>query len=357
MSLVWLVLCAGLVALLQGALFRRVGLKRLRYERRFSVPAAFAGDEAEMIETLVNRSRLPVPWLRVQSRVPAALRFGTHAAGEMYHRSCFYVRPRSRLVRRHKVLLTKRGCYRAGSVALTSGDLLGASCGESERETGAMILAYPRPMAEENLPLPCSRFLGELLVRRFIEPDPFLMSGVRPYRPGDSQRDVHWAATARLRELMVKTYDFSADPHLLVVLNVQRSENQWADLTEAESAAIEEGVSIAAALCLRAIDQGAEAGFAANTDLETDGAPALLAPARSEEQKRALLTLMARLTLRMRMNFYAYLDALPRGVTDVLVLSCYESRRVSEALERLRLSGVRVQLYRLRGGVKSDEEA
>ena len=197
----------------------------------------------------------------------------------------------------------------------------------------------------------------ELLVRRFIEPDPFLMSGVRPYRPGDSQRDVHWAATARLRELMVKTYDFSADPHLLVVLNVQRSENQWADLTEAESAAIEEGVSIAAALCLRAIDQGAEAGFAANTDLETDGAPALLAPARSEEQKRALLTLMARLTLRMRMNFYAYLDALPRGVTDVLVLSCYESRRVSEALERLRLSGVRVQLYRLRGGVKSDEEA
>lgn len=358
MSIIWLFLVAGAAALLQGRLFRYIGRKRLRYERVFSKPAAFAGDTVEMVETLENRSRLPLPWLRVESRVPSALRFGSRprSDNEMYHRSLFFLRPRSRLVRRHRVTLLRRGCFRAGSVALTSGDLFGAASGELNLETGAMIYAYPRPVPEAQLPLPCSRFMGELLVRRFLEPDPYLMCGVRPYRVGDTQRDVHWAATAKTRQLMVKTYDYSADPRLLVILNVQRSENQWADLSEAESEAIERGVSIAAGVCLAAIDRGAEAGFCANTDLETDGAAAFLAPARSEWQRRELLKLFARLTLRMRLNFYAFLDQLelPSGTTDVLVISCYQSRRIEDTLARMRLSGVKTLYYPLKGGRDDD---
>lgn len=359
MPMVWLLLVAGVVGLAQGRLFRRAGLRGVRYERGFSTPAAFEGDTVEMTETLVNRSRLPVPWLRVQSRIAAALRIGSRerSENEMYYRSLFFLRPRSRLVRRYRVTLTRRGCFRVGSVALSAGDLFGAATGELELETGAMILAYPRPVPEGELPLPCSRFMGELLVRRFVEPDPFLMCGVRPYRAGDARRDVHWAATAKTRQLMVKTYDYSADPRLLVVLNVQRSETQWADLTDEESAAIERGVALAASICLHAIERGAEAGFCANTDLETDHAPAFLTPARSEEQKRALLTLMARLTLRMRLNFHAYLDQLelPPGTTDVLVLSCFQTRRVADALARMSASGVKTLCYHLSGGRGDDE--
>lgn len=356
MKLFWLFLSALLLGFAQGWVFRRAGMKGLRYERTFSKPAAFAGDEVEMLETLVNRSRLPLPWLRVQSRVPAALRFGSRqsdgSGGEMYHRSVFYVQPRSRVIRRHRVTLTRRGCFRAGSVALTSGDLLGASTGEFQLETGAMIYAYPRPAPRSELPLPCTRFMGDMLVRRFVQPDPYLMCGVRVYRAGDARRDVHWAATAKMRQLMVKTYDCSADPRLLVVLNVQLSENQWADLIGDEIAAIERGISLAAAICLHSIDSGAEAGFCANTDLETDGAPAMLAPARSERQKTELLTLLSRLTLHMRQNFYAYLDSLtlPANTTDVLVLSCCPSKRIEDALARMRASGVQTLLYRLPGG-------
>lgn len=42
--------------------------------------------------------------------------------------------------------------------------------------------------------------------------------GVRPYRPGDSMRWVHWRSTARHGELMVREYDAVPSPNLLLVV-------------------------------------------------------------------------------------------------------------------------------------------
>jgi uncharacterized protein (DUF58 family) len=42
--------------------------------------------------------------------------------------------------------------------------------------------------------------------------------GIRPYRPGDSIRAVHWRSTARRRELMVREYDTAPTSELVLVV-------------------------------------------------------------------------------------------------------------------------------------------
>lgn len=43
--------------------------------------------------------------------------------------------------------------------------------------------------------------------------------GVRPFRPGDPIRDIHWKTTARRRQLMVREYDLTEPLNLLLLLD------------------------------------------------------------------------------------------------------------------------------------------
>ena len=128
MTIFWIIALAALVALIQATLFSTFNLKALSYERRFSRPAVQEGEAVELVEVIRNRKVLPVPWLRVESRISPSLRFGG-AAGEreidfeQYHRSVFYLSPLCQITRRHEVTCLKRGYYPVGSVALTAGDL------------------------------------------------------------------------------------------------------------------------------------------------------------------------------------------------------------------------------------------
>lgn len=363
MQVFWLFVVCGALCLLEGALFFRVGLRFLSYRRGFSRKGGFVGERVELTEVLENRSPLPVPWLRAESRISRHLRFGAAEApdehdvsADMYHRSLFFLSGFSRITRRHPVALLHRGYFSAGSVALSSGDLFGLRVASRQLDTGAQIAVYPRLLDAQEIPPMCRRFLGELLVKRFIQPDPFMANGIRPYQPGDAPRDVNWRASARMDELCVNTFDFTADPSLLVVLNVQLAEHQWGELSEIQLEGVEWSVSLAQALCLQALEGGAKAGFAANTDTKQDeGACVFCAPQRSHEQADALLLLFARLTLRRVLNFYTFLERLdPPADADVLILSPYTSEHIESAMDALRARGHSIALQLLTGGAADD---
>ena len=55
--------------------------------------------------------------------------------------------------------------------------------------------------------MPSRKWQGDVLVKRWIMPDPFLVGGLREYRAGDPMRSVHWGASARTGRMQVKTYD------------------------------------------------------------------------------------------------------------------------------------------------------
>lgn len=68
--------------------------------------------------------------------------------------------------------------------------------------------------------------------------------GVRPYRPGDSLRSVHWRSSARRGELMVREYDTAPSPELVLLVE------PWlpANPTAADCAAREAALSLTATI-------------------------------------------------------------------------------------------------------------
>jgi uncharacterized protein (DUF58 family) len=78
-------------------------------------------------------------------------------------------------------------------------------------------------------------------VLRRVTTDQADVRGVRPYRPGDPIRGIHWRSSARRGELMVREYDAAPSPELVLVVE------PWLpnDPGPAELANLEEALSLA----------------------------------------------------------------------------------------------------------------
>lgn len=355
--LVILVVLAALYGL-SGIILQKVGLKGLACSRAFSRPAVFEGEEGEMIEIVRNDRPVMIPWLRVESRISPYIRLGRqenlHVSGSMYYCSLFTLMPYQQVRRRHKVKFLHRGEYDLGSASLTAGDILGLFQSNREQSMSVPVLVYPRLLDERDVPAPLSRLMGEMVSRRQLLSDPFLVRGIRPYQMGDPVRDIHWPATARMGETQVRVHDHTAQTKLLVVLNVQRKDGQWGDhLMEYEQGEIEHEISMAATLCVQALRSGLAAGFAANMPLGEEKNCTVMLPSGGAAREEELLTAFARLTILRSLAFPNFLESLTAySGLDMLILSCYDSEDIQDAMRKLRRSGNQVELYLLKGGAE-----
>ena len=343
MQFILIVLVFFLMALVQGWIVARFGLRGFSYQRGFSQAAACEGDRVEFVEVIRNRSIFFLPWVRVETRIPVSFGFSTREEVEIrgghFHKSVFTLMPFFQVTRRHQVVLKRRGHYVFQQASVTAGDLLGLRLTARDVEAPAEIYVYPRLLPEDQAVFPSSRAQGEVSVRRWIQPDPFLVNGIRGYRSGDPERDIHWAATARMGQLQVKTHDFTSDPRLLVLVNGQKTESQWAGLMDYEQERIERALSLAASMCVYALRRGVEAGFGANMPLDEETECACLLPDRGAAWEDALLRAFAALRIQLLRSFPTFLEQLPRvSGMDIVLLSCYDSediRRQMAQLERL----------------------
>lgn len=352
------VLMAVLLALyvLSALLLQHFALKGLVCTRSFATPAVFEGEESEMIEIVRNDRPMIIPWLRVESGVSPYIRLGRQenlsVSDHTHYCSLFMLMPYQQIRRRHKVRFLRRGAYNLGNASLTAGDLFGFAEAHREQAMSVPVLVYPRLLDERELPRPLEQLMNETVAQRRLAQDPFLIRGIRPYQIGDPVRDIHWPATARTGQAQIRLHDYSAQSRLLVVLNVQRTDNQWGDrLMEAEEAAIEHEISMAATLCVRALQNGFSAGFAANMPIGEDTACAFVAPAAGSAAQEHLLAAFARLRLRRTLSFTTFLQQLGEHTgLDMLILSCYDSDEIQAAMKMLRSRGNQAALYLVKEG-------
>lgn len=337
------------LAFAQAVLVKRFGLRGFAYRRDFPQAAAGEGDTVDFVEVIRNRSPLFLPWVRLEMRIPPSFEFHTREEvdirGNNYHKSVFTLLPFSQVTRRHRVVLHQRGHFRLEGASMTAGDLLGWQSITRELTALTEIYVYPALLGQDRYTLPSTRAQGEVTVERWIQPDPFLVNGIRGYRAGDPEKEIHWAATARTGELQVKTHDFTADPQLMVLINVQKQEEQWGDLMDYEQERIEYAISLAATMCLDALARGMNAGFAANMPLDEDGVCACMLPQRGVGREEELLQAMACLRIKRVLSFPTFLEQLPRiSGTDLVILSCYDSEAIQWQMGQLRALGNSVAL-------------
>ncbi len=360
MNIIWLLLVGFGVVMLQSYLFGAFNLKALTYKRYFSKKVVYEDESVEMVEIISNRKLLPVPWLRVESRISPFLQFASQADLDInedrYHKSVFYLAPYSQVKRLHQITCIHRGYYNVSSAAMTAGDLFGGSIKSASLDVGATLMVYPKIIDVSHIEYPSMRWQGDLVVKRWIMPDPFLVGGIRDYRSGDSMRDIHWGASARMGTLQVKMHDYTADPKLLVILNVQAMEKQWGGLMDYEQDVIEQGVRIAASLCMRALSGGVEVGFASNGYLIGEEEKTVLVPPyRSTSQAETILATMAKLVVQRVRTFPTLLEDISYITdTDIIIISCYDSELIRQKVELLKNRGNSVDIHLL-GGERREE--
>lgn len=347
----------AIVVLTFDALLSHFAIKRLTCRRAFSRPTAFEGEQGEMIEIVRNDTPLPIPWLRIESRISPYIRLGKQenllVGGEAYTCSVFVLLPFQQIRRRHQVRFLRRGAYELGSASLTVGDMLGLFSQSREQNMSAPMLVFPKLLEQGDLPPALERLAEEATVQPQLLTDPFLIRGIRPYRPGDPVRDMHWPATAKTGEAHVRLHDYTLKRRLMIVLGGENRANQWGDvLMDYETATVEHAISVAATLCVRALRAGQVVGFACNLQQAEAKEPTVLAPDAGMAREEELLCAFARLRHVRAFTLEELLRSLPARVdlhdTCVIVLTLYDSAPLQEALFTLRGRCDDIRLHVLR---------
>lgn len=344
MTPIWIIIIVAVLAFLQTIFYNKRGLKKVTYARHFSRDRVFEGEKLELVEVLSNNKLIPIPWVRVESRISSNLSFRRQenmgVSMDRFHKSLFFLGGFSKITRRHEVTALRRGYYDCSLISIVAGDLFGIA--HDRRDVTcpeAKLLVYPAVLKPDELPETALKWQGDVTVRRWILPDPMLIAGIRGYRSGDPLKDIHWAATARTGSLQVKQRDYTVSPRALLVMNCQISERLFAAMEPRDVDYLEGGVRICAALAAWCTANGVDVGFLTNGDAYVPDYDLNIPPRCSDANLEAILEALAMLRIRMTIDMHVLLDRQIEAAIsdmDILIVSAYWSETLEERAQRLR---------------------
>ena len=253
----------GLVVWLVVWVTGRLALVGLETRLAVSPDRLVAGESLVATVTIVNRKPLPLPWLDLRLFLPQGIETPEPTPGlaRGWVNAGFAPRGHERLVLRFPLVVSQRGAYAVGPIRIRGGDWLGFTVSDRTDDPVVHVVAYPVPLAVRDRQLPSLRPLAELATRRGLLPDPLRFRGVREHRSGDPRKEIHWKASARLRELQTKLYEPATSLDAIFLVNVASYEQYW---IQADPEAVELVVSAAAEMVRIAANAGRQVGLVTN---------------------------------------------------------------------------------------------
>lgn len=222
-----ILIAAGLLIYLLQRFSALRGLKSLEEGHAFSDSGAEVGEEQEILLSFANHSRFFIPFLQFEERLPEGLTLldpslmSRDPRGTAYLNGTAFLGPKKKLERRIPFVCERRGRYLLSQLIVSCGDFLGL--GEESRRHKRLreMIVYP-PALERSLFEPLmGSFLGDLSVRRFLFEDPVLTLGFREYSGREPMKRIAWTRSAGSAAMMVKNFDFTTDPAILVLVNTE----------------------------------------------------------------------------------------------------------------------------------------
>ena len=345
MQIGFISLTAAVLVILEAVIYRFFGRKKITYTREYEPHTVFEGEKIVMTEKIANAKLLPMPWVRVESMLSPHLRYlayekngETGKKEQVYgeHNSVFSIGPYSTVTRKYTMLCEKRGYYALRAVNLTSQDIFGIGEPQSaEAEINAAVTVYPRIADMDELGDISKSMMGDVVVRRWIAEDPFMIRGTRDYTTGDPQSKINWKASARVGSFVVNELDATADIRLLILFNVQADPYFRTDV---DPDCIESGVSRAAALLQFAAEHGITASFASNS-VDSPLGENRTGFGNGSGHLGEEFTQLACLSRESKVNFGRFLsDEAHRGISDcgILLMTAYWDDEIAEGVEELR---------------------
>ena len=349
-------LLVAAVTLLYGSMTRlwtRFGVRRVEYRRELAATRAVAGDSLPIDVTIWNRKPLPLPWVAAEDLVTDGLTVrerpqldrDNEVLGRRILHNAWSLAWYERVVRHFHLDDLRRGVYEFGPVRLRVRDILGRDAIDGELEMPATLVVSPASLPVRRAGHEASP-IGERRARRSLFVDPSLYGGVRPFQPGDTLRQVHWRATARLGSPVSRRYEPARGREVLIALDVQTLPGPHWEMTWDEAAF--EGLCVAAAsLARQLLDDGASVGIAAASFTGTPQRFAWLAPQASASQLARVGALLARIGPISSSPYGGLLTWLTHRLAPggtVLLISVRDPRSFLPAARRLARSGYTVEL-------------
>jgi uncharacterized protein (DUF58 family) len=332
-------------------LWNRLSLAGVRAERQLNGTRFFPGEPIACTLRLFNRKPLPLPWVQLESDLPAGLRLDEpagRAASETIRRSASLLWYRG-ITWKLRLTGARRGYHPLGPLKITSGDFLGLYSRTRRSGSTEHVIVYPRIFPVDTRLVPSLYPMGEARADRRLFRDPTRAIGVREYVHGDALKSIHWKATARRGDLQVKLLDATTAFNVAIFLSVESFRDNGV-LAEVD---FELGVSAAGSVAAALCERGSPVGLFVNTRLADTGQPAVIAPGAGRNRVTEILEALAKVTDRSSGPAAAFLEGqkerLTAGTTVIFILGRLPDR-FSEQLADLRAAGFRL-LVLLVGGL------
>lgn len=315
-----------LVLLLGGAwLLTRWSIRGLEAGYALDRRVAPVGETLTIAYTVRDPGRLPRLWLDVHSPTTLPTRLPGHAVS---------LRPGQQRSWTIQVPLTRRGHHRIEPAVIRTGDPLGLF--EAFATVGSATSIVVTPRVE---PLPLFRLPPALLQGSAARPERTahttpLVTGVRPYVPGDAYNRIHWRTSARHGELQVKEFDTQRTADVWLYLDLDRAVHTG----QGDAATVETAVRVAASVGGQALAEGRSLAIAAASSRRV-----VVPPDRGSRQLQRLLHLLAGASADSSTPLVelllATLPQLRRGMTAVVITPSLDASWVGP-LTGLRARGV-----------------
>jgi len=338
-----------LVILAQAVIYNLLALRGLTYSCSILHDKIFEGESNELTEIIENRKLLPLLWLKIETRFSETMLFtkndNTRVRSGVFHRCLITMQPRRRSRRIYKIVCTKRGYYRLGAATITTGDLVGLAHKIKTHSSEVGLHVYPIPIKRMLFNLPSRSFMGDVIVRRFFLPDPFMPSGIRDYSPDDPLNLINWKASAKSNKLVVQRCDYTSNSNLLVFFNTDYSIDSWDNTGEVKENTLENMLRIVATIIDLSVSNGQQTGLYTNCVSHRDNKEITVAPAMGKKQREELFTAMAEIRFVRTRSFHTLLKEATQFVkdSDVLLVSRYMTQEIEEQSNMLKRLGNKVE--------------
>lgn len=189
--------------------------------------------------------------------------------------------------------------------------------------------------------------IGDVIVRRHLLFDPFLIAGVRAYTPGDTMNRIHWLATARQGELMVHNNEYSAGQSLSVILNIQSRPYEKDGVIDKDK--IEDAIRLAAGYFDSTLRTGIPVRFLCNAGPLHSREAVVTEEYHGREHVNELMRRLAALPLSSTENFPTFLGTTCRDInsSDIVILTCYANADIFAYATQKQAMGSSVRLIHI----------
>lgn len=345
MEIVAVLVVLVVIVAVECRIYSTLVLKNVEYHLYLSKKEAFEGETIEIIEEVINKKLLPVPWLKSEISTSRWLEFSSSKVNEIsdsrFVPSVFVLKPFQKCIRKRKVKCLKRGVFQLNDTVILGSDIFGFVSQTKRVSVNGSLVVLPSPFGIKLGEMSKREYYGELTVRRFMCEDPFVVSGVRESTGREPMSKIHWNSTARNGRLMVFNNEYTTTNRVLIVMNMCKSDE--GGIRPLMSAELETYIKATAFLLDYYSVNGVSAAFAANGS----GDNGIFIPlGGGREFFTGILRRLALVENTCALTVSEMLENLgTEEYTDIIFFTNYVNSEMAEFAAEMSFSGIEVGFY------------